>query len=53
MSNQKVLSSSTIEDDIEHSNRHKLEFENGKCFACMEVEKNIIIKLIGRKENVN
>ena len=39
MSNQKVLSSSTIEDDIEHSNRHKLEFENGKCFACMEVEK--------------
>jgi N-acetyl sugar amidotransferase len=39
MSNQKVLSSSTIEDDTEHSNRHKLDFENGKCFACIEVEK--------------
>ncbi len=39
MSNQKVLSSSTIEDDPQHSNRHNLEFENGKCFACIEVEK--------------
>ena len=39
MSNQKVLSSSTVEDDPEHSNRHNLEFENGKCFACIEVEK--------------
>ena len=28
MSNQKVLSSSTIEDDVEHSNRHKLDFKN-------------------------
>lgn len=39
MSNQKVLSSTTIEDDVEHSNRHNLEFKNGKCFACIEVEK--------------
>lgn len=39
MSNQKVLSSSTIEDDKQHSNRHNLQFKNGKCFACIEVEK--------------
>lgn len=39
MSNQKVLPSVTIADDIEHTNKNTLEFESGKCSACITVEK--------------
>lgn len=39
MSNQKTLPSQPLEDDNQHSNKKKLEFENGVCFACLEVEK--------------
>ena len=39
ISNQKTLSSQPIEDNKEHTNRKKLEFKDGICFACIEVEK--------------
>jgi len=39
MSNQKTLPSQPLEDDNQHSNKKKLEFKDGVCFACLEVEK--------------
>ena len=39
MSNQKVLPSVVTDDNIEHSNKANIPFENGICNACTEVEK--------------
>ncbi|WP_415271989.1 N-acetyl sugar amidotransferase [Candidatus Pelagibacter sp. Uisw_121] len=39
ISNQKVLPSQPLEDDSAHSNKEKLSFKDGVCFACLEVEK--------------
>ena len=39
MSNQKILSSQPIDDVKDHSNRVKLDFKDGVCVACLEVEK--------------
>ena len=39
ISNQKTLPSQPLEDDKEHSNKKKLSFKDGICFACLEVEK--------------
>ena len=39
MSNQKILSSQPIDDVKDHSNRVKLDFKDGICVACLEVEK--------------
>jgi len=38
-SNQKVVSSSLISDDAEHSNRTRMGFENGVCQGCLQVER--------------
>ncbi len=39
MSNQKVLPSQPLEDVKEHTNKKKMVFKDGVCFACYEVEK--------------
>ena len=38
-SNQKVVSSSLISDDAEHSNRKRMGFEKGICQGCLQVER--------------
>ena len=45
-SNQKVIPSLVVKDDIDHSNKEFLRFdENGICTACLEVEKKFNKKI--------
>ena len=55
MSNQKTLSSQPFEDDKEHTNKKKLSFRDGVCYACLEVEKkyNQNIDWIKRENELN
>ena len=38
-SNQKILSSSLIADNRTHSNRKRMQFKNGVCDGCLQVER--------------
>ncbi len=39
ISNQKTLPSQPLEDDKGHTNKKKMAFKDGICFACLEVDK--------------